>query len=80
MKDEIKYSLHELIPEHEPLTPKEEEKLLNKYKITKSQLPKIKKNDMGLKIMMNSKGFKITQNMIIRIKQKNKTLNYRVVD
>ena len=32
---------HELVPEHELLGPEEAQKILDKYKITREQLPKI---------------------------------------
>lgn len=83
MKDEIKYSDHELIPEHLPLSKEEEEELLKKFNTTKQNLPKIKKNDMGLKIMMRKHSFKVTKGMIIKIHRKDFTGEYdyyRVVE
>jgi len=37
----VDISKHVLVPEHEVLTDEEAEEVLNKYNITKSQLPKI---------------------------------------
>lgn len=40
---------HILVPKHEILTDKESEKLLEKYNISKGQLPKIFLNDPAIK-------------------------------
>lgn len=40
---------HVLVPKHEILTDKESEKLLEKYNISKGQLPKIFSNDPAIK-------------------------------
>ena len=39
---------HELVPNHEILTPKEVEELLQKYRINLSQLPRIKVSDVAV--------------------------------
>lgn len=84
LKEEIKYHIHELIPEHVPLSKEEEEELLKKLNTTKQNLPKIKKNDMGLKIMMRKHGFKVKKGMIIKITRMDFTGQkydyYRVVE
>lgn len=83
LKDEIKYHPHELIPEHVPLTKEEEVELLKKLNTFKHNLPKIKKKDMGLKIMMKLKGFKVSKGTIIKIMRKDFTTEhyyYRVVE
>lgn len=41
MKEEFNVTLHELVPKHEILTPDEIRALLEKYKITTKQLPRI---------------------------------------
>lgn len=40
---------HELVPEHELLGPEEAQKILDKYKITREQLPKILLIDPAIK-------------------------------
>ena len=40
---------HELVPDHILLNEEETQELLNKYKITKGQLPKIKTSDVVVK-------------------------------
>lgn len=40
---------HELVPDHILLNEAETQELLNKYKITKGQLPKIKTSDVVVK-------------------------------
>ncbi len=45
MKTEFKITSHELVPKHEILTPDETRALLEKYKITTKQLPKILDTD-----------------------------------
>ncbi len=40
---------HELVPDHILLTEEETQELLNKYKITKGQLPKVKTSDVVVK-------------------------------
>ena len=44
---------HELVPEHDLLPEEEVEKNLEKYKITRVQLPKIKTNDAAIKVLEN---------------------------
>ncbi len=68
---------HELVPEHRKLDEEEGRKILEKYKITKSQMPKIDVADPALKTLNVKKGD------IIEIKRKSETagttLYYRVV-
>ena len=40
---------HELVPDHILMTEEETQELLNKYKITRGQLPKIKSSDVVVK-------------------------------
>jgi DNA-directed RNA polymerase subunit H len=39
---------HILIPEHKKLSSEEAEKILNKYNVSKKQLPRIKINDVAI--------------------------------
>ncbi len=68
---------HELIPEHKKLNEKEAEEILKKYKIVKTQMPKISVADPALK------GLDVKKGDIIEIKRKSETagtaLYYRVV-
>ena len=47
---------HEFIPKHSKLSEKEVEELLNKYNISKKQLPKILKGDAAIKHLELSSG------------------------
>lgn len=40
---------HILIPKHEVLSPEEANRVLEKFKATKEEFPKIKKDDPGIK-------------------------------
>jgi len=68
---------HTLVPEHELLDAESTQKLLEKYKITKGELPKIRKSDASLTEIKPKTGD------IIRIKRFNPTVGesyyYRVV-
>ncbi len=83
MKDETKYYKHDLIPEHVPVTDENEIKqLLDKYGPFEN-FPKLKKNDAGLKTMMELHDFKVAKGMIIKINRKDFTgdsVYYRVVE
>ncbi|MCD6202993.1 MAG: DNA-directed RNA polymerase subunit H [Methanophagales archaeon] len=68
---------HELVPLHEVMTEREVEELLNKYKIKKEQLPKIKSSDPVIREI------KAREGDVVRITRKSrtagKTLFYRLV-
>ena len=49
MKEEIKITTHVLVPKHEILTPDEIKHLLDAYKISINQLPKISEDDVVAK-------------------------------
>ena len=72
-KDEKTFSLeHFLIPVHELLSGEQKKEVLLKFNITEEQLPKIKKNDPGLKLF----NIKAKQGDVIRIKRKDPTGSY----
>ncbi len=47
---------HELVPKHEILSEKDAKKILEKYGITKKELPKIKTNDPVIKAIDAEEG------------------------
>ncbi|MFH0889568.1 MAG: DNA-directed RNA polymerase subunit H [Candidatus Aenigmatarchaeota archaeon] len=49
MKEEIKIINHVIVPKHEILTPDETKVLLDKYKISINQLPRIMEDDVVVK-------------------------------
>lgn len=79
-----KYNIlkHEMVPEHNLLSVKEEEKLLKSLGISKSHLPKIRKTDPAIKTLEKLTG-EIVQGRVIEIVRKSKTSGiskiYRVV-
>ena len=75
MKFEIKD--HILVPKHEKLDEKDTEKILQRYNITKLQLPRISKKDPAIKELDVKSGnvIKITRNSSTA----GKTVFYRVV-
>ena|GEM_PF-462276 len=68
---------HELVPEHEIISKKDADEVLNKYNITKGQLPKIFSTDPVVKMIKAETGdiLKITRNS----KTAGKSIFYRVV-
>lgn len=68
---------NKLVPKHEILDEKEAERILNFYKVTRNELPRIKKNDPAIKDMNPKVGD------IVKITRKSKTAGkafyYRVV-
>ncbi len=78
-KKKVKYkqSDHSLIPKHVPLKEKEKKVLLDKYHISERELPKIHKNDAGIK------GLNVKSGDVIKILRKSltagTTIYYRVV-
>lgn len=69
--------MHFLVPKHEVLSDKEAQLLLEKYDVTKNQIPKIYEEDQGLK------GLSFKPGDIVKIKRKSPTSGsafyYRVV-
>ncbi len=49
MKEEIKIATHIIVPKHEILTPDEIKNLLDAYKISINQLPRITDDDVMIK-------------------------------
>ena len=76
-KGKVSILEHELVPLHEVMTEREVEELLNKYKIKKEQLPKIKSSDPVIREI------KAREGDVVRITRKSrtagKTLFYRLV-
>jgi DNA-directed RNA polymerase subunit H len=64
---------HELVPEHEVLSPEEAEEILEKYGISRYQLPLITIDDPIVKLLKAKPGD------IIRIKRKSPTAGIAVV-
>ncbi len=73
---------HELVPEHEVLDSKEEEKVLRELGITKDLLPKINKSDPAIKALEDKTG-EVKVGSVIKIIRKSPTAGisvyYRVV-
>lgn len=72
IKNEEESIGHQLIPEHILLTDDQAKELLNKYNITKDNLPKIKKKDPALTIF----DIKAEEGDVILIKRKEETAMY----
>ena len=74
---EFKVQEHSLVPKHTKLEKEKAEKILNKYNITKSQLPKISRKDPAIKSL------DIKMGDIIKITRDSRTAGqsmfYRVV-
>ena len=74
---------HELVPEHDLLPEEEVEKILEKFKITRDQLPKIKTNDAAIKVLENVYERPIREGSVIKIVRKSETAElfvaYRLV-
>ncbi len=73
---------HDLVPEHSLLSEQEAEKVLAKLRITKDQLPKIRRDDACIRLMERIEG-PITPGRIIQIRRKSETAEesilYRLV-
>ncbi len=73
---------HELVPQHEVLKPKEEEKILKELGITKDLLPKINRSDPAIKALEEKFG-DVKTGSVIKIIRKSPTAGvsvyYRVV-
>lgn len=74
---------HDLVPEHHLLNEEEEEKILSELKVSRDQLPKIRKSDAGVKVLENVYGHPIEEGRIIKIVRKSETaqefIAYRLV-
>ncbi len=73
---------HDLVPEHVLLTEEEAEVILNELKITRDQLPKIKKSDAAIRVLENING-PIEAGRVIKVIRKSSTAEefvaYRLV-
>ena len=73
---------HILVPDHIPLSDKESKEVLEKYCITKDQLPKIHISDPAIRDMDRGKG-EVKEGDIVKIIRKSKTagesIAYRLV-
>ena len=79
MKEEVPYDIlkHELVPKHTIISEEEKKKLLNKFNITETQLPKILTTDAVVKAIGAKAGD------VIKIERESpvagKTIFYRLV-
>ena len=69
---------HDLVPEHSLLKEQEAEKVLAKLKISKDQLPKIRKDDACIRILERIEG-PIAPGRIIQIRRKSDTAEEFIV-
>jgi DNA-directed RNA polymerase subunit H len=69
---------HNLVPEHRLLSDEEADVVLAKLRITKDQLPKIRKNDAGIRVLREIYGHEIKEGSIIQITRKSKTAEVSV--
>ncbi|QLH74813.1 MAG: DNA-directed RNA polymerase subunit H [Methanomassiliicoccales archaeon] len=69
---------HNLVPEHRLLSDEEAEAVLAKLKISKDQLPKIRKNDACIKVLEKISHTDIKEGSIIQITRKSKTAEVAV--
>lgn len=70
---------HDLVPEHQLLKVEEEEEVLEKYSISKGQLPKISLTDPTIKLLEAVNDEKIEEGRIIRIVRKSETAQEFIV-
>ncbi|MDH7509372.1 MAG: DNA-directed RNA polymerase subunit H [Methanomassiliicoccales archaeon] len=84
MSDVIEFNVleHELVPEHHLLAEEEAEKVLKELRITRDQLPKIRKSDACVRVLEKVHG-PIEEGRIIKIVRKSPTAEnfvaYRMV-
>ncbi len=73
---------HDLVPEHVLLTEEETEVIFSELKITRDQLPKIKKSDAAIRVLENING-PIEAGRVIKVIRKSSTAEefvaYRLV-
>jgi DNA-directed RNA polymerase subunit H len=69
---------HDLVPEHSLLSEQEAEKVLAQLRITKDQLPKIRRDDACIRLMERIEG-PITPGRIIQIRRKSETAEESVL-
>lgn len=84
MVDTVEYNVleHELVPEHYLATQEEADKVLKSMKITKDQLPKIRRSDSCVKVLENIYG-PIEEGRIVKVVRRSPTaetfIAYRLV-
>jgi DNA-directed RNA polymerase subunit H len=84
MVDTVEYNVleHELVPEHYLATEEEADKVLKSMKITKDQLPKIRRSDSCVKVLENIYG-PIEEGRIVKVVRRSPTaetfIAYRLV-
>ncbi|HSV42564.1 MAG TPA: DNA-directed RNA polymerase subunit H [Methanomassiliicoccales archaeon] len=69
---------HNLVPEHRLLSKEEAHKVLDKLRITKDHLPKIRKSDACIKVLENVYGKPIDEGSIIEVIRKSETAEVAV--
>lgn len=69
---------HSLVPEHYLLTDEEADEVLSNLRITRDQLPKIRKSDPGIKVLENIYG-PIEEGKLVKIVRKSETADEFVV-
>ena len=58
---------HKLVPEHRVLTEKESEEVLKSLRVTKDQLPKIRKEDPAIQVLEKARQAPIPEGSIVKI-------------
>ena len=69
---------HSLVPEHYLLTDEEADQVLSDLRITRDQLPKIRRTDPGIKVLENIYG-PIDEGKLVKIVRKSETAEEFVV-
>ena len=74
---------HKLVPEHRVLSDKEAEEILKRLRVTKDQLPKIRKDDPAIAILEKAQKAPILEGAVIKIVRLSETAGvteaYRLV-
>jgi DNA-directed RNA polymerase subunit H len=82
--DNISFNVlkHDLVPEHHLLSETEAERLLSEMRMTCDQLPKIRNNDAGIRVLESIHG-PIAEGRVVKIVRKSETAQefvaYRLV-
>ena len=82
--DNISFNVlkQDLVPEHHLLSEEDAEKILSEMRMTRDQLPKIRNNDAGIKVLESIYG-PIAEGRVVRIVRKSETAQefvaYRLV-
>ncbi len=69
---------HNLVPEHRLLTKEEAQKVLTKLRVTKDQLPKIRRSDSCVRLLEDIRGQPIDEGSVIEIKRNSETAEVAV--